>query len=638
MKNATMPKTGVDNPKLLLLAKCVAAAGILYHIYSLMIRATSPGYIRPIHVCFLVIMAYLVAPKPGKKKGTILFWWIADTVLVCGVIASTVYIFIDQQSWMMRYAISSTDLDFFFSTVTAIAILVMAQRLVGWPMVLLAGAAMVYCLFGHYLSGSFRILQITPRKMMTTMYFMQDGFFSSLIGVCLSYVLPFVFVGKLMELCGTGDYFTELAAKLTGRSRGGPAKVAIVSSALFGTVSGAGTANVVATGTFTIPLMKRIGYPSHFAAAVEAVASTGGQIMPPIMASAAFLAADLSGIPYGQLAIAAVIPALIYYVSLYFSIDLEAGRLSLKAMDADDIVSWGALLKRAYLLLPLAIIIVVLTVLQQSPLKGAFYAMICGCVIYFINPKTRKSLKEGLMGIVDAMYQCASAMAGIGAAFLCASIVVAVLNMTGIAVKFSSAILQVGQGSVLLSLILTAAIVTVLGMGLPVAASYVIAASVCVNSLLKLGIPMAAAHLFILHFASLSALTPPVCLSAYAAAGISGDSPMKVGFTSVRIGLVAFLLPFFFAINPDMLVIINGAGPALRTCVTALIGCAGISFATIGWYRHSVSVISRVVFLIGGLLMIDPSLATDVAGLGVLTVTMLVHLLTGRRKRAAEKV
>lgn len=633
----TIPKKGTDSEILEKLAKIIAVVGVLYHIYCLMIKATNPGVIRPIHVLFLMTMAYFIAPKPGKSNGVKLFWWIVDSLLLLGVIASTIYVIIDQDAWMMRYPISSTNLDYLFSLITLIMVLIMAQRLLGWPMVFLAVVAIVYCLFGNHLSGTFRIIKITPRKMLTTMYYMQEGFFCSLMGTCLSYVLPFVFVGKLMEICGTGDYFTELASRLTGKSRGGPAKVAVFSSALFGTVSGAGTANVVATGTFTIPLMKRVGYPSYFAGAVEAVASTGGQIMPPVMASAAFLAADLSGIPYGTIAIAAIIPALIYYASLYIVIDLEAGRLHLRAMAEKDIASRRDVILQSYLLSPLVAIVLVLVVLNQSPIRGAFYAMLCGVVLFFVNPKTRKPFKESIMMICDAMYKTASSMATIGAAFLCASVVVAILNITGVAVKLSSIILSVGQGSLLLSLILTAAIVIILGMGLPVAASYVIAASICVASLTKLGIPLIAAHLFLLHFASLSALTPPVCLSAYAAAGISGDPPMKVGFTSVRIGMIAFLLPFFFAMNPDMLIVLNGTLPALQTAITALIGCTGIAFCNIGWYRKSISVPLRVLFFAGGILMTDPALITDIIGGTILFVAMVLHLSLHKKNQAVSE-
>jgi len=630
----TILQRGTDSPKLAALTKAIAVIGILYQLYCTMIRATNPGIIRPVHVLFLLTISYFTAPKPGKSNGTRLFWWIIDTILLIGVIGSTIYVLKNQAAWMMRYPISSTDLDYLFAGLTLIMVLVMTQRLLGWPMVILALAAIAYCLFGHYLSGSFRILRITPRKMVTTMYYMQEGFFCSLMGTCLTYVLPFVFVGKLMEICGTGDYFTELAGRLTGRTRGGPAKVAVFSSALFGTVSGAGTANVVATGTFTIPLMKKVGYPSHFAAAVEAVASTGGQIMPPVMASAAFLAADLSGIPYGTIALAALVPAIIYYASLYITIDLEAGRLSMKAMDDSDIASWKAVFSRCYLLMPLLAIVLVMVVLNKSPIRGAFYAMLCGVILLFINPKTRPSFKEGVKIVAGAIYKTAISMATIGSAFLCASVVVAILNMTGVAVKLSAAILSVGQGNVLFSLLLTAVIITILGMGLPVAASYVIAASICVNSLVALNIPLIATHLFILHFASLSALTPPVCLSAYAAAGISGDPPMKVGFTAVRIGLVAFMLPFFFAINPDMLIVVNGAGAAVRTAITAMIGCTGVAVSTIGWYRRNVSWPMRIAFLLGGILMAAPSVYTDIIGGAIIVAALFLHLyLSGKVKK-----
>jgi len=627
-----MLKKGVDNPKILLVAKIISVAAILWFLYSLMIKATSPGYIRPAHICFVLLMGYFIAPKPGKSKLAVATVWTIDTLLILGVIASTIYIFTSHDQWIIRYAINATQADVFFSIITTVVVLIMTKRLLGWPMVIVTLLAMAYGLFGHHFVGEFRTIQISWQKMFATMYNIQDGYFGMLVGVCSTYVLSFVFVGKLIEISGTGDYFTELAGRLTGRARGGPAKVAVVSSSLFGTVSGSGAANVVATGTFTIPLMKKTGYNSHFAAAVEAVASTGGQIMPPIMSSAGFLAAEISGIPYGRFALAAMVPAILYYVSLYITLDLEAGRLKLNAMDAADLQPWKRVLSRSYLLTPLMVIVLVLVVLNQSPLRGALYAMICGIILFVVNPETRVAFVPTLKKIIDAMYKTGASLAGIGAAFACASVIVAILNVTGVAVKFSSLILAIGEGSMFLSLLLTAVITIILGMGLPVAASYVIAASVCVGALLQLGVPLVAAHLFIFHFASLSALTPPVCLAAYTAGGISGDKPIKVGFTSVRIALVAFAIPFFFAVNPNMLVILNGGGPATLSFITGMIGCAGIAFFTIGWYRDTIIWPLRIGFLVGGLLMVESHLVTDMIGIAILTVAVLFHFAIRRKQ------
>ncbi len=635
-----MLNRGIDNPKIEIFVKVFAAVAIIAQLYMLLFTATSPGILRPLHVFFVCTMAYFCVPKPGKSDRTKLIWWIIDTILYIGVIGSTLHIWLDDSGWLFRMTNAMTDTDIAFSVVMVIFILVFVQRCVGWPLVILCSIFLLYAFVGQHIPGFLHMLPIKPRKIFSIIYNVQGSFYGSLCGTSVTYCLPFVVMGKIMEICGTGNYFTDFANRLAGKTRGGPAKVATISSCIFGTISGAGAANAVATGTFTIPLMKATGYPSHFAAAVEAVASSGGQIMPPIMASAGFLAAELSGIPYGTIALAAVVPALIYYINLYFAIDFTAGKHNLRGLRESQLQRWSYVLKKSYLFAPVIVVMLTMLVLKQSPLRGAAYGMIIGVALFYINPKTRQPLVKSLGMLLNTMLRAGTSFITVGLAFFCASIVSSLLNMTGLAVKASSLLLSVGQGNLLFSLVLTALLTIILGMGLPVTASYVISTSVCVSALTELGVPLLAAHMFLLHFSSLSSITPPVCLAAYAAAGISGDSPLKVGATACKIGIVSFVIPFFFAYNSDMLWVINGWLPAIRTLITAVIGVVAMSGGVVGWAMNGrMPVWLRIISFAGGLMLVHPASATDYVGIIVCVAVFLCQkaYVAARKKSHPEE-
>ncbi len=608
--------------------------GIFWFIYALTFTATSPGVLRPVFVMFIVILGALLGPRPGKTKTMKTIVAVIDCIFVALVIASTIHIVVDQEAWVMREALGHTDLDIFFAVVTVIAILELTRRTIGYPLVILALVFMAYAYFGDKMPGSFRIFPYSLREIFDKVYGTNDGLFGSVVGTCSTYILPFVFLGAVMELSGTGNYFVDLANYFTGGTRGGPGKVAVVSSALFGTISGAGAANVVATGTFTIPLMKRTGYDAKFACAVESVASIGGQIMPPIMASAAFLAADLMGIPYGQLIVHAVIPAIIYYLSLYLTIDLEAGRLNLLPTAAEDRPDGKKLLRDVYLLLPLFIIIIVMCILGRSPLRAAAMALLAGFLITEINPETRLAPVEFIKRVAGSAYKCCKTLMPIGGAFVCAALVVAMLNLTGLGIKLSSLILSAAQGKLFFALILTMIITVILGMGLPVAASYVIAASVCAPSLVQMGAPLVAAHLFILHFASLSGITPPVALAAYTAAGIAGEKPLGVAVTACRIGMCAFFVPYCFVYGTDLL-LLNGWGSAILAVIPALIGCVGVVLCVIGWIKHPMIWPLRIMCLVGGICMLIVGTVTDLIGLGFIAAALVIHFVMHRKDKKA---
>ena len=620
-----------------IVSRVVAVVGIGWFIYSLCFTATAPSILRPVFVFFIGLLGVLLGPRPGKTKATRTIILIIDLLFLAAVAASTIFIIVDQEAWIMRTAYGHNTPDVVFSVITTIMVLELTRRTIGWPLVILAVVSMLYAYFGGYFPGTFRIFSYDWFTIFGQLYGTGDGLFGMMVGICSTYILPFVFLGAVMEMSGTGNYFIRLATFFTGRSRGGPGKVAVISSALFGTISGAGAANVVATGTFTIPLMKRTGYTPRFACAVESVASIGGQIMPPIMASAAFLAADLMGIPYGELIIYAVIPAILYYLSLYFTLDLEAGRLRMRPVPSSERESGRALLREFYLLLPLLIIIFDLCILGHSPLRAAVLALLGGFLITELNKETRLADIPFLKRVCEAAYAACKTLMPIGGAFVCASIVVAMLNLTGLGIKLSSLILSAAQDRLLIALVLTMVITVILGMGLPVAASYVIAASVCATSLVEMGVPLVAAHMFILHFASLSGITPPVALAAYTAAGIGEEKPLGVACTACRIGLCAFFVPYCFVFGPELL-LLEGYGAALMALIPALCGCFAVVVGAIGWMTYPMIWPLRIACLIGGMCMMIVGTSTDIIGICLIIVSLVIHYLISRKKYGPRKL
>jgi TRAP transporter 4TM/12TM fusion protein len=606
---------------LIKLAKVISIIGILYHFYVLVVSPTAPGILRPIHILFIVLISVLTSPSSGDGKSKKIFR-VIEYLLAIGVTISTIYIIVDQEAYIIRCGIGANTPDLIFSTVSVIAILLLTKKSFGWPMVILTGIFFAYAVFGDYAPGLFKIRPMSITRIMGQLYSVENGIFGMMTGVSAAYVLPFLFLGAMMQVTGTGELFIDLANSVAGKKRGGPAKVAVISSALFGTMSGAGSANVVATGAFTIPMMIKTGYPGVFAGAVEAVASTGGQIMPPIMASAAFLAAEITGIPYGKLALAAVVPALVYYLAVYLAVDLKAGQLKLRIYkDGETKSVLDMMMKRGILLVPLLIIIFMMMIINSSPLRAATFAILSSILIALFNKDNRITLGK----LIDAMYETAHGLAPVALAFAAAGITVGLLNLSGFGIRMSSLLMNLAEGNILFALILTAMITIILGMGLPVAASYVITASVCAPALVQMGIPLLPAHLFVLHYASLSSITPPVALAAYAAAGIAKENPLTVGIESVKLGLTSFLLPFLFVLGPEMLITPDMSISAIPAILFAILGTISITFGVIGWWNENFATLSRVMLILGGVLMLDTGSTTDIIGVLLVGTALAMH-------------
>lgn len=512
--------------------------------------------------------------------------------------------------------------------------MVLVRLMLGWALVVLSVVALAYAYFGDIIPGKYGHGGYDVSRLTSTLFLSTEGFFSIPMGVAVEYIFLFALLGTLLMKIGTGEVFVDIARGLTGRVQGGPGLSAALSSAMLGTINGSAVANVVTTGTFTIPLMKRVGYSPKLAGAIEAAASSAGQILPPIMGAAAFLMAEIIGVPYQQIALAALVPGLLYVFALLVAVRLEAGRLGL---ERETMGGWDylaeTLLRRGYLLLPLVGLIALLAN-GVTPTQAAVYCLLFALLI---SP-WRKGTRIGPLGLVMVCRDTLIATLPIVAAVAAAGVVIGVLNLTGMGLMLSSLIVEVGGANIWAILLLTALASFVLGMGLPTSAAYLLLAVLIAPALTRLGLPPLVAHMFIFYFGLVSAITPPVALAAYAAASIAGADANATAVESIRLGFVKLLVPFAFVTMPGLLMIGNGLEIAI-SAVLAAAATAGISIALAGWLARPLSWLERFAFLAASLLAVWPTpvestdavtLAARIGGLAVLAL-MTMRAVTAAR-------
>uniref|UniRef100_UPI000740495D TRAP transporter permease n=1 Tax=Shouchella shacheensis TaxID=1649580 RepID=UPI000740495D len=452
-------------------------------------------------------------------------------------------------------------------------------------------------------------------------YLEKHSLFSA--GVSATFIFLFILFGKFLEVSGAGQFFINLAVAAMGKYRGGPAKTAIVGSSILGTISGSAVANTVTTGAFTIPLMKRTGYKNHFSGAVEAVASTGGQIVPPIMGAAAFIIASYLGMPYIDVVVAAIIPAVLYYLCLYVQVDLRAKRNHLHGLPKSELPVLWTVLKNGFLFFIPLFIIIFMLVSGFSPMRAGLFAIVAVIVVAMVKASTRLSPKQ----LIKALDLGARASLETAVACAAAGVIIGIISLSGIGLTFSSMIIQFAGGSLLLTLFLTMVTSIVLGMGLPTVAAYIVQVPLTIPALIELGVAPLAAHLFIFYFAIISAITPPVALAAFAAAGIAGSEPMKTGLTALRLGIAAFIVPYMFVYGPSLL-LIGQPGDIVTSVATALVGILGVAAAAEGWvFRHALWY-ERVLLFAGSILLIQPGVWLDVLGVAMLVIALLLQKFT----------
>jgi len=603
----------------------VGLAMSFFHIYVLTIRAIDPWYFRTLHVVFAGILVFALVPGWKMKRADRLP--ILDIIFILMLIVPAAYIFIEFDEWIYRVGVVPETWDFIMSLMFVIAVWEMARRASGWPLAILAGLFILYGHFGSYMPGLFYHKGYDWDRMITYLFSL-DGILGLPVLASAHYIFLFVLFGAFVDSSGAGRFFVDFARCIAGRLRGGPAKVSIVSSALIGTASGSSVANVVVDGVLNIPLMKASGFRGAVAGAIEAMNSTGGQIVPPVMGAGAFLMAEILGIPYPKVALAAVIPAFFYFGAAYFMIDFYSASIGLKGLKKEELpVFHKIMMEKGYLLIPIIVLLVCLMVLMYSPYRAAIIGIISLIIVSWVRASTRMGLKK----ILDVLSKGARGAMEIAATCAAAGIIVGVLTQTGLGTKFAMIIFNYSGGNLYIALVFTMAIAIVLGMGMPTTAAYAICASVLAPALIQLNVPEIAAHLFIFYFACLSALTPPVALASFAAAAIASAKTWEVGWQGMRFAIAGFLIPFLFVLGPAM-VLEGTAFEIVMVVITGTLGVIALAGSVQNYLLTKCATWERFVLLAAAVTLIKPGLMTDAIGFGLFLLVVLIQL--ARRKKA----
>lgn len=613
----------------------IAAIAALYHLYVAGVAPFTALIQRPVHLALMASLGFLGLGVRGARgiyrknaaagddaDGGFPVRHVISLLLLAGIVLSCAYLVSENEALVSRSA-SPTTLDLIAAGITLIAVLELARRATGWGIVAVAILSIGYALAGPYLPGMLAHRGYGPQRLLEQLYLSTEGIWGIPLGVSADFVYLFVLFGAVLDMAGGGALLIALADRVAGRTKGGPAKTAAVASAFMGSLSGSAVANVVTTGTFTIPLMRRAGFRPYFAGAIEAAASTGGQLMPPVMGAGAFILATWTNIPYRTVALAAAIPAVLFYVALFAAIHFRAEKAGLEpVVDKDGPPVMGKL----HLLIPL-LIIVVLLAQGRSPMRAAFWGVTSALALSLLVPSTRMGGGDYLKAILAG----ASGAVQVAAACAAAGIVVGVASLTGIGLRMSEFIVVISQGQLFPALLLTAAGSIILGMGLPTTAAYVVLAALGAPALTELGVPLLAAHLFIFYFGCISNVTPPVSLAAYAAAGVASSPPIKTALTAMLLSMAGFLVPFLFVYAPPLL-LEGSLIDIVMTSGTAAVGISAMAGAAIGYIRRPLAIWERAAVIVVGAALFGPSPMLDVVGI-VLGIGLWLWL--GRRLEAS---
>ena len=608
----------------------IAIAMSAYHLYTGAFGAPEALLHRSIHLMFTMVLIFFLYPL-SKEKGAHLSR-LGDFVLLGIALGGILYLFFNYEYFITRYPyvhpLSAADMA--VGILFVLALLEAARRSIGLAMPITAIAFLIYAYIGPYLPGLLRHAGFNTEVIIDQLYMTTEGIFGIPLGVSATYVILFVIFGVFLEKSGTGQFFMELAAATTGKAAGGPGKIAVVSSGLFGTISGSAVANVMVTGQFTIPMMKRTGFQPHFAGAVEATASTGGQIMPPVMGAAAFVMAEFMGIPYLTVCKHAIIPAILYYLSVFMAVHFEAVRTDLRGMTDVPPRLASVLLSRGHLLFPVVVMLYILFE-GYTPMYACIFSIIAAILLANVKRETRMGFKK----ILDALEEGARGTLQVACACACAGIIIGIVNLTGLGLKFTGFVLYLAGESLAPALLFTMIAGIILGMGLPTTAAYIVMAALLVPGLVKLGIVPIAAHMFAFYYAIISAITPPVALAVYAGAGLAGSNIWKTGLAAVRIGAPGFIIPFMFAYEPSLL-FVGSAWEILSTFISASIGVIMLAGGLIGWFAWKTNIMERLLLVAGAVLLIKPGIYTDIVGLIFLGIVIVMQRAR-KKKEVADR-
>ena len=600
----------------------ITAAFSLYCIYTTLFGKGLREVRLTTFLAMILIIGYINFPmRKGAQKINHIPWYDL-LIMAAGAFGFLYFRFNAPEILRMATRVTQDPFMVALAIVSILALMELCRRAVGIPILCVVGALLVYT-FSTVRFG----------KVIYDLFYTTSGVMNTPINVCAAYIVVFIIFGAFLERTGISTFFIDLANSVAGATSGGPAKVAVISSALCGMVSGSSVGNTVTTGSVTIPMMKKTGYKPEFAGAVEAASSTGGQIMPPIMGAAAFLMAEYMGIGYGQVAARAILPAILYFTGIYIAVHLEAKKLGLKGISRDQLPKFSVLIRKVYLLLPLVILVALVASNKRTMQFSAAVAILVTIAVGFVNKDDRLTPSK----IVDALEAGGNSTISVAVACAMAGIVAGCITSTGLASQLITAIVAFSQGRMIVALALTMLCCIVLGMGVPTTANYCIMAATCAPILMspEIGVPTIAAHFFVFYFGIVADITPPVALAAYAGSAIAKAPPMKTALNATRLAIAAFIVPYIFALNPAMLFVDSTVLDIIMICVTAIIGIFGVSAGLSGFVFTQMNPLIRIASILGGLLLMIPGTQTDIAGIVLVLAILLIQKQLERKRRPA---
>lgn len=617
---------------------------VLFQLYATLSGAITAQVLRATHLAFVQLLAFLLFPPTKNSPRNTLPWY--DIVLGLIGLACWLYIVVNFDS-LVRRSGNNTPLDVAVGIIGILVLFESCRRIVGIPIMIIAGSFIVFAFAGKYLPGFLHHRGYSLQRVVCHLFYNTEGIMGTPIGACSTFIFLFILFGALLEKTGIGHFFIDVCNALAGGASGGPAKVAVLSSALLGTVSGSSVSNTVGSGSFTIPMMKRLGYKGEFAGAVEAAASTGGQIMPPIMGAAAFLMAESLGLPYITIVKAAIVPAILYFTGIFITVHLEAKKLGLKGLPKDQLPRFmPLLLRKGYMILPLVVIIYFLCAGKTAVFAALMGIIACVLVGFGVSVSDLTHGRKPSFGgkdIVEIM--CTAARNIISVAIACgmAGIIIGIVTLTGLGLRLGNGLVMLAHGKLLLTLVFTMVASIILGMGAPTTANYLITSTITAGAIISLGIEPLAAHMFAFYFGIIADVTPPVALAAIAGAAIAKAKPMKTALNATKLAIGAFIIPYMFVYNSKMLMINASALSVVMIIITAILGMFGISvalegygFNNTGFFYNSrkgkatiiaFDAVERLLFAIAGLLCVIPETKTDIIGVSLLAVLIAYQLI-----------
>ncbi len=600
----------------MIIIKVIAVSFALFQIW-----ANSIGMItvmKHLGVSLGAVLSLIFLTFPTKKNQHFMVWY--DVFLAIIGMAVGLYIVFRTDTLLLNHLIPN-NIDYIVGGIAILIVLEATRRSIGIWLTIIPVVFIIYALFGDLLPGVLSHYGFTLRRLILRLYLVDEGIFGITFKTASTYIFMFIIFGAFLDKSNIGQFFNDLAFAISGWSSGGPGKVAVFASGMLGTISGSAVANVATTGAFTIPLMKKTGFKPEFAGAVEAAASTGGLLAPPIMGSAAFLMAEFLGVNYGVIIKAAILPACLYYIALFFSVHFEAKKLGLSGIPRSQLPELKQIIKRGYLLLPL-IIITYAIIIGKTPLYAAMLGIIITVIISQLRKDTRINLERFIMALEDG----ARSALPVCIACAAAGIIVGVTVMTGLGQVITHNIITLSGNNLLLALTFIMVSVIFITMGLPATAAYIVVVTIAAPALVMMGVPTLAAHMFVFYFASLSNVTPPVALASYTAGGMAGASPSKVAWGALKLTLAGFIVPFIFVLNTQMLMIDVSFPEILIVIMSAILGAVALSVFVIGFFIDKASMFERVLFLIGGITLLNPGYYSDLVGLGIIIIPIFLQI------------